>query len=341
MRRVTAVVLLVALTTLPIGSSASIATDRVWFCPGPGTSDFIRLFERPQEWSRARRLVSVFKFYQQHTQTPAPSIVGPNSYDALVRAGVFQRLSTWGTRIALEVGAVKEFYCTPGPSGMNAAIADSVASIRAVERAGGAVSYLALDEPFLAGRSSACGGPSLEATANRLQAYGAAIRQASPGTAVGLIEAYPSFNPDDFAAMLELLSIRGVRPAFLHVDVDIMALRPGRDDFVRDISRLQAIARQRAVPFGFIIWGYNGDADPLYGLDADRQAGALANTFRWSEMPEHLVFQSWAVSSTGLLNTPSNLPEEREYSHTQLLWSVYRRLLGQTAATSGTAVIRR
>ena len=282
----------------------------------------------------------MFKFYQQHTQSPAPSIVGPNTYDALARAGVFRTLKQWRKKLALEVGAVKDFYCTPDARGMNEAVQNTIASIRAVEAAGGAVDYLAMDEPFLAGQAAICGGPSLTPTADRLLVYLRGVTQAAPNVRIGLIEAYPSFSPDGFDAMLGLLAARGVKPAFVHVDVDIRALRLGRDDFARDMRRLQAIAAEHDVRFGFIVWGYNGDADALYALDAARLTRELANTFRWPEMPDHVVFQSWAVSSTGLLVTPSNLPEDRTHTHTQILWSEWRRLFGQTGPSSGTAVVR-
>jgi hypothetical protein len=331
----------VLVTILVARSEAALDQDRVWFCPGPGTIDYVRLFEQPSEWAHARQLVSVFKFYQQHTQIPAPSIVGPNTYDSLARAGVFRTLKAWGKKTAIEVGAVKEGYCTPDASGMNAAIAGSVASVRAIENAGGSVAYLALDEPFLSGQLRVCGGPGLEATADRLAIYGAGVRQAVPNVLVGLIEAYPSFNPDAFASMIQLLATRGVKPAFLHVDVDIKALRAGRDDFARDMTRLATTCREQRIPFGIIIWGYNGDNDVLYSLDAERLAGAVAETFRWDAMPEHLIFQSWAESATGLRITPANLPEDRQYSHTQILWSTFRRLYGQTAPSTGTAVVRR
>ena len=332
---------LLALATMPVASPAAVpADDRIWFAPGPGTLDFVRLFERPAEWRRARALTSVFKFYQQHTQTPAPPIVGPNSYDALVRAGAFRTLKQWGTKVAIEVGAVKEFFCTPDARGMNEAIQNTVASVRAVETAGGTVSYLAMDEPFLAGQAAVCGGPSLTPTADRLLTYQRAVAPAAPDAALGLIEAYPSFAPDAFDAMLRLLAARGVKPAFLHVDVDIRALRAGRDDFARDMRRLQTIAAEQAVPFGFIVWGYNGDADVLYADDAGRLTRGLADTFRWEQMPEHVIFQSWAVSSTGLLVTPNNLPEDRPYTHTHILWSEWRRLFGQSGPSTGTAIIR-
>jgi hypothetical protein len=128
-------------------AAAPAPPDRVWFCPGPGTLDYIRLFERPEEWSQTRQLVSVFKFYQQHTQGSSP-VVGPNSYDALARVGVFRTLSQWGMKVAIESWAVKDFYCTPDASGMALAVADTLIAVRAVESAGGKVAYLAMDEPF-------------------------------------------------------------------------------------------------------------------------------------------------------------------------------------------------
>ena len=329
------------LAAAPAAAPDAADADRVWFSPGPGTLDYLRLFERPDEWRQARQLTSVFKFYQQHTQTPAPSIVGANSYDALARAGAFRTLSRWGLKIALEVGAVKEFYCTPDARGMTEAIQNTVAAVRAVETAGGKVAYLAMDEPFLAGRAAVCGGPALDATADRLRVYGRGVAEAFPDVRIGLIEAYPSFAPAAFEAMLRLLAERGVKPAFLHVDVDLRALRAGRDDFPRDMRQLRDICLAQDVRFGFIIWGYNGDADAAYGADAARLTGELADTFRWAQMPDHVVFQSWAVSATGLLITPQNLPEDRPSTHTQILWSGWRRLRGQSGPSTGTAVDRR
>src|SRR5262249_10060430 len=125
--------------------------DRIWFAPDIGTLDLVNLFEHPEEWPRTRGLINVFKFYQQHTFAVPPASVGPNAYNALVQAGAFQRLTEWGIKIALEAGSVKEFYCTPDASGMNQSIQSTVTSLAAVEQAGGSVSYLAMDEPWVAG----------------------------------------------------------------------------------------------------------------------------------------------------------------------------------------------
>jgi len=339
LRIVCAAVLLLAAPSV----GAAPPTDRIWFCPGPGTLDFVNLFERPEQWAHARQLVSVFKFYQQHTLMPADPIIGPNSYDAFVRAGAFQTLTRWGKKTAIEVGAVKEFYCTPDASGMNAAIANTAASVRNVQSAGGLVSYLAMDEPFVSGRSPVCGGPALEPTADRVATYVAGVHAAFPNIRIGLIEAYPFSSADAIQNMLGLLRARGATPAFLHMDVDLAALQAGRDDFARDIKRLQSFSAGLDVPFGVIIWGNNGDADALYASDAGRLLDSVADTFgNWNAMPDQLIIQSWASSSTGLRITPANLPESQLYTHTNLLWDIYRRLRGQSGGSSlGAATERR
>ena len=188
-------VLLAGVMAAVLGMSPTAAAptaDRVWFCPGPGTTDYIRLFEHPEEWAHARQLVDVFKFYQQHTQLPPPSIVGSNSVDALARAGAFRTLTKWGKKIAIEAGSVKDFYCTPDGSGMNASIASTVASLQAVQGAGGSVAYIAMDDPFAAGRAPVCGGPALEPTADRIAIYAQGVHGLFPNVKIGLIDAYPT-----------------------------------------------------------------------------------------------------------------------------------------------------
>jgi hypothetical protein len=325
-------------TTLPAGSAPAPA-DRIWFSPGPGTRDYLRLFEEPDEWTRARGLIDVFKFYAQHTQTPAPSIVGPNTYDAFVRTGAFRQLTAWRIKTALEAGAVKEFWCTPDSSGMQEAVRQTVEAVRAIHNAGGTLAYLAMDEPWVSGRARACGGPALEPTADRVAVYMSAVARAYPALRIGLIEAYPFSSAAAIESMVQMLRTRGVPPAFLHMDVDWHRLNPG--DFVRDLRRLQGFAASQNMPFGVIIVGFNGDSDTLYGVDAAGLANLIAETFtRWDAMPEHLVVQSWAVTPAGLFITPSNLPEDRPYTHTNLVWEFFRRLRGSTGGNTGTAIPR-
>jgi hypothetical protein len=323
----------------PAHSAGSVEPDRIWFAPGPGTLDFQRLFEHPEEWPRTRRLVRVFKFYAQHTQTPPPPNVGANTYDALLSVDAFRKVRSWGMKTALEIGSVKEFFCTPDESGMDASIQTTLNSIQAIEAGGGSLSYIAMDEPWVAGRSKKCGGPALEPTADRVAVYISAVHQARPQIHIGLIEAYPFSSADAIEQMLQLLGDRGVPPAFLHMDVDWHAL--SGDAFSRDMRRLKAVCDSRHIPFGIIVVGYNGDADSLYAVDASGITDLIVDTFQtWDAMPEHIIFQSWVASRTGLLITPSNLPEGQLYTHTNLVWLLSRMMRATLGGTEGRALPR-
>lgn len=321
---------------------ATPAADRIWMAPNPGSLDLISLFEHPEQWRHARELMNVFQFTEQHTHMPPPPIVGPNSYEALARAGAFSQLKRWGKHTAIGVGAVKEFYCTPDSSGMAAAVSDAEDAIRAVNTAGGAVTYLAMDDPFAAGQAPVCGGPDLTPTADRLQVFMTAIRRDFPGVQIGQLDAYPTFAPPAFQQMLDLLKARGVLPAFLQLDIDIRGIRPPRN-FTTDVRAIRQIARSAGVPMGILLWGYNGDADALFTDDLYVLANAVGGAFpTWADLPEQLSIQSFSMSRTGLNITPSNLPETRRYTLTNTLDDLYRRFRGsQPWTTDGIAIGRR
>jgi hypothetical protein len=320
--------------------SKAVSADRIWFSPNPGTMDMLRMFERPEEWAHARQLIDVYNITQQHTFATAPAIVGPNSYDALVRVDAFRKLAQWRKKLSIGSWAVKEFYCTDDASGMNAAVADTLAAVGAIRAAGGQVAYLAMDEPWVSGRSKRCGGPALEPTADRVAFYMSSVNRAHPAVGIGLIEAYPFSSAAAIQSMITLLRARGTTPAFLHMDVDWHALKPG--EFVRDMRQLQAFCRTGRIPFGIILTGYNGDADALFAVDVIGIARQMADAFvRWEDMPDHIMLDSWVVSSTGLNITPSNLPEDRPNTQTSLLTGVYRYLRGVTGVPSSQAAVPR
>lgn len=337
--------LLIALAVLAVAGIArvqaktTVVTDRIWFSPNPGTLDMLRMFEHPEEWTRARELMNVYNITQQHTYV-TDAIVGPNTYGELVRVDAFRKLVRWRKKLSIGVGVVKEFFCTSDPSGMNEPIAKTLDAVAAVIAAGGKVDYLSMDEPWVSGRSKKCGGPALEPTADRVALYMSSVARVYPTVKIGLIEAYPFSSADAIESMLSLLRARGVPPAFLHMDVDWHSLKPG--EFARDMRRLRDVCRAQNMPFGIIITGYDGDADALYAVDASGIAHLIAETFlRWSDMPDHLMFDSWVESSTGLRITPSNLPEAAQYTHTRLMFEIFRYLRGvDTTAPPGVAVRR-
>src|SRR5262249_59898736 len=83
--------------------------------PNVGSPDMIELFTHPEQWSRARRSISVFKFYQgtlradSHADCPE---CGRNILPELVRVDAFNKLNSWGVSIGIEVGALKPWGCT-------------------------------------------------------------------------------------------------------------------------------------------------------------------------------------------------------------------------------------
>ncbi len=320
---------------------AARPADNIWYVPNPGTLDLRRMFEHPEEWAASRRLIDVFQFTQQHMDEVPDPVVGPNGFQALARDNVFAKLSLWGIKTSIGVGSVKEFYCTADGSGMAEAVNNTLRAVKAVRSARGLVHFLAMDEPFFAGQSDRCGGPALEPTADRLQTYITSVQRQYPDVRIGLIEAYPSFNADAFGRMLTLMRERRILPAFVHVDVDLRAVRPSRNDLVLDMRRIQQLCAADNVPFGIILWGYNGDADALFAVDATRLALAFRPAFtEGHSLPDHLIFESWSESTSGLRITPSNLPEHRSYTLTNLMWQLQRLLLAPYEPTGASAVPR-
>ena len=201
------------------------------------------------------------------------------------------------------------------------------------------MAYIAMDEPFVSGRSRTCGGPALEPTADRVAQYVSGVTAVFPGTKVGLIEAYPFSSEAAIEQIVQLLKARSVALAFLHMDIDWHLA--GSAAFIRDMSQMQSFSASQGIPFGVIITGYSGAADALYAVDVGGIVDQMSKTFgRWAQMPDELIFQSWAVSPTGQDIVPSNLPEDRAYTHTNMLWEELRRLHGSTGSPTGTAVIR-
>jgi hypothetical protein len=168
------------------------------------------------------------------------------------------------------------------------------------------------------------------------------VQAAYPAVQIGWIEAYPTSSEATLETILDLLAARGYTPAFVHADVDSRGLRPPRDDFTRDMRALRGACATRGIRFGIIVWGYNGDSDTLYAADDGFMVDEITAAFtNWNDMPDQLILQSWAVSGSGLYITPTNLPEDMPYTHTNILLDAFHRVRGQNGASLGTAVIRR
>lgn len=295
----------------------------MWFAPGPATPDLLALFQDASQWKAARERIAVFKFYQSQLLSPPPQTVEGNTYTALRDVQAFRKLTTtWKKATAIEVGAVKAQYCTAEGSGEAQAVTDSVAAIDAVEAAGGYVASLAMDEPFHAAATvPACGAPNADAAADRVVAYIRGVQRSYPSIAIGLIEPYPYFPATTIARFLTTLRGAGITMPFFHVDVDLAQMKRGRDDFARDMRYLAGVCASHGTRFGMILWGESGDSNEAYMTGAWRRVQMTADAFAdWPDMPQDLVFQSWAQEAeTGRFRIPTNLPETTNDTHTNLI----------------------
>jgi hypothetical protein len=300
----------------------------VWFAPAPASVDLRDLFldgtKNPAvDWQDVREQVQVFKFYTGQLLDSHDSS-WPNTFAALRDVRAFRKLVDWRLEIAIEVASVKDYSCdtAAGVAGLARALVDRI------EREDAWVNWLALDEPFLSGAYE-CHQPEAR-TAALVAEFVRTVAPDRPKIKVGLIEAYPTFRVDQIARFFRLVEEHGSSLAFLHLDVDMQAVRAlqARDaiDVTADLRTLDAFARARGIPFGYIIWGHAGESDRAY-YEAAMNDGVLTlrDTFgAWSRQPAHVIFQSWTRDPAGRALVPPNLPQSTPYTHTYLI----RRGLG-------------
>ncbi len=298
---------------------------QIWFVPAPGSADMQRLFTAQDEWISALSKISVFEFYAGNLLEPTRGFwFLPNDYYALRRAGAFRQVTAgWHRDIAIEVGSVKEGYCSPDGSAEPNALRDTIRSIWGVEAGGGRVRYLSMDEPFYAGATvPACGGGDVGATADRVVRYIQGIERADPGVRIGLIEPYGYFSAAQLVSFLELLRARGIVLPFFHLDTGVNNMTGAvLANVPNDFRYLEGYCAAIGTRFGLIFLGDNGDSPEQYAQGVILRLRLAREAFgSWADMPDDIVFQSWAMQTgTGLQFNPPNLPETTPNTHTNLI----------------------
>lgn len=324
----------------------SYATDpsrQVWFAPDEDSPDLIQLFTRPDLWASVRPKINVFKI---GPVMAGAKHNGPNGLEQLAAVGAFQYLREWGISLALEAPAIKKWDCSG-----RITLSETLRYISATEHAGGHFKYIAMDEP-LASALRDC-GLTMDRAADVVASYVKALRASRPDLAVGDIVAYPHFPPAQILSWENMVSARGAKPAFIHLDTDVnnLDLDP-KIDYVSDLRTLMRGAHTEGVPFGVIFWP---GRDPLsssesyyrYTVSWVRRAHAAIGA------PDQAVFQSWVTRSSrtcidstracrnnnprcgpadppdcGQKSIPINLPDNdtHVYSHTRLISDSLRML---------------
>lgn len=236
------------------------AAPTLWL--GPPASDNGRalreLFEHPEQWQATRRMVDVLFSTDLHLQ---------HQYSDAELGTWLPKLKQWHIKLALEVGAIKEW----GPTGEKTFNAERPMWER-IQRLGGNIYAIALDEPLVCVRSSLKKPDdyAVQETAN----YIALVRQHYPQMLIGDIETYPSISVADhkwwLAALqkrLAALNTRGLD--FYRLDVDWVAFNIAQRGSWQEVKQIEDYCHQQHFPFSLIYWASDYPALQKRGLADD------------------------------------------------------------------------
>jgi hypothetical protein len=307
-------------TNTPSPQSTAIPENLVWFGPNMGSRDFVDMFTDPDAWSHAQASMDVFRFHSSVLFTMPCAICGDNYLQPFVDADAFRKLADWGIGIGIEVGALYENGC----DGERNYWRDAGVVILNVERNGGKVAFLAMDEPLLHGGNKPIAGAcnySLEEAADETAIFVKTVQTYYPEIIVGDTEPYPHYSVAQLEDWILELESNGISLPFFHLDVDIERVRVEAQDVTADLQELKRFCDERGIAFGVIFtsnWT-QASSDRDYYL----------STMSWLEMvkeaigrPNHIIFESWqGPSPNGLHEVPLNLPanDPDGYSHIDLL----------------------
>lgn len=303
---------------------------QVWIVPVPA-GDMMKLAQQPDLWPRAASRTDVVSLYggsaYHHPGYECSSHCGPNSYQALVNAvpgGMFKWLSDRFI-LAMEMGSIKEFACTQ--ERLPKVIAPVIIAINNIKAADGRLTYLSLDEPFMAGTNTTPGlfggdWPPCALTATevaRLQKmFNDEVHAVHPEVKIGLIEPYPHFSVDQIMSFINELEAMEIRLPYFHLDFDQPRAVSGDHDWKRDIRRLHEFCRAKGIPFSVILWGWDGRSNEQFAISYWNTTRA---TLQAVGVTEHTVLQSWAGAGPGTVvsGVPDTVPETSDVTHTGLL----------------------
>jgi hypothetical protein len=294
----------------------SATRPQVWFHPNAGSEDFLRLFTEPESWAHVRDRIDVFGFGYtalRETNPAATRLLGPNTWPAIQRADAVRKLSAWGKAIGVTVQPIQA-YPSPPPAvenGQKQALL-TLGAIDNVYKAGGKVQYISMDEPL---RFSApdFNNYSYRDTVQGVKTFIEDIHAKYPEIQIGEYMPYPRFSLAQIEQWINALTAAGVPPAFEHVDLNyqfLMQPRQGvaRARFAADLPALAAFCRQQRIPFGIVFTTTNVVNSSQQFFVQTRQSMQFVQPLL-RPLPDHLIFQSWAVDMSGQKTYPANLPE--------------------------------
>ena len=365
------VILTVMLPAKNLPARPQSTEDLVWFTPNLACVDMIEMFTAPEKWPLARARIDVFEFYTVQVGSggwscvghPAYNDCGDNHLESFVDVDAFSKLGMWGIDIAVQsffappIMSYDPVECSTAEYVYNLTLDGSINVIQNIEANGGALRYLAMDEPMRhwipeyyytywgATDPRPCLADSIGEIADHMAAYILQMQVWFPSVQIGHIELYPEVGVDQLKEWIIALEARGVTLPFLHLDVHgprvDQYISFGMDiDVAVDLAELKSFLEARGIAFGIIFSDIYWDSQ-AWEEDVYDDQFYFERTMDWVDFVNdagleynHSVFMSWVypVYTTGYgpNKIPIILPEDDPsiYSHTRLVNEAMATLVG-------------
>jgi len=263
--------------------------QHIWIGPNMAA----RLFVPGASWPSVQARTHVLKLYISDLDRDPSSL-----------ASMAATLNQAHIAVAIESGGLRGWDC----SGASVGNVDSD-FIQRLVRAGGAISFIALDEPFAnsiaSGAEPNCGYTVAQAAAE-LATEIHIMRAAFPGVEIGLIEPVPWYSVGSYPS--NSVTAFGDLPQLLDTCLSVLARAHERIDFFhadapydydqalpngwQKVVALEQAVRARGLRFGLI---YNSEAGGTAGDEPfhDQALAALRAYQAAGGNPDDLLLQSW------------------------------------------------
>lgn len=270
-----------------------------WFGPLPpllvqetrpfiGAEDYMQLFEPDAPWQQTSDRVQVFTFFGEWIATD--DWIEHASDDELEQA--IADVNRREMAIAIDAGPLVPGDCGESIEGFGGGLPFALREIRRIERLGGTVRFLRMDEPFYF--ASLYEGPracqwSTREVAEKVHDFIEGLRAERPDITVVSIEPFlQDVEVEDLIGWLDTYhQVSGEHFPMFHLDVDFS--RPG---WVEGVRQLEDYARSQGIEFGIFYLGFRSDPSDRIWLE---QAGERVKAYELEAggKPDHVIFMSW------------------------------------------------
>lgn len=274
------------------------APPTVWISPPASDNgrSLRELFERPEQWTQARAGTDVLFYTDLNFQHQFS--------DDELRAWL-PKLGQWHVKLALEVGAVKEW----GVTGQKTFQAEQPLWER-IQRLGGPIYAVAMDEPLSCVRQLIKKPDDYAVT--ETADYVARVRQRYPKMLVGDIEPYPSISLADHLKWIDALQgrlaqrhVRGLDFYRLDVDGNNLLVAPSSGSW-REVTQIERHCHETGLPFSLIYWAADYPELKRRGLadDSTWYVSVMQQGYDYALVggtPDQYVIESWVGAPAACL----------------------------------------